>query len=681
MRGLGLVTVTEHATTIKKVCFVLAVIAILVSLPALVHSHWGMFSDPFQVIWTCRELYEKPWNWNEWSSAICFDRRPGFHMIHILLWPLSGGTPFVYYAFRTACLAALLCVNWWNCRFISGSKLAAWAATALWFAAYGTYENLYTLDKGELYVAFGFSSAVLLQCRISQSKLSALGAYVVGLAMAILYVIFTKQTGQLIIVYFAALTGAHIILRYLLGNRTFAGMLHGRMVKISAASCGFTMIAFWVFQGFCLLFPGPDFAYFHSRMQLPFIASHLMAYLVGMPEIGIAFLLLTIGILRGMTGEFLRCYKDVLPIAWAATFASFAGAIALSAWESDIAYGWFPILAFVSPAVAFYLKSVLPTHASVFTIAFAATMLGFVPVRIDDSRLQLGMDALFNVTVRELLELPQKENCAVNVVLDLQSQSSDELGEEFKYLAVAKKFDKIAKSPGALLSELKPPLSIWNLFRPSTGNSALDKLDLVSSVRFLPEHIEQPGFDKFMYVRGDEPPEAVANVHQGDFLLAPFGSIQLKKIMYRGLNLFIRPESSVSEALPQLSLRPVFRTVNKFQSIVSGKHLELGWACFRITRAEPVMLPLEDGWLKTGTIIYCGKKLVGKTLVIGSRGSFVDSVRVKFAESDELVTRQRTGDSFQFSIPVTSAGAATIEPTDEKFSRPVMIHVDTVRVE
>lgn len=132
-------------------------IATLVMLPVLVRPQWGMFSDPGQILWTCGNVYSHGFHLDEWFNVVVADYRPGFHLINLLLWGVSANEPLGFYVAKWLCFGATISLTFVTCYRLSRSKLSSAIASLFWFCAYPTYEVIYTLDKGEIYIALLFA--------------------------------------------------------------------------------------------------------------------------------------------------------------------------------------------------------------------------------------------------------------------------------------------------------------------------------------------------------------------------------------------------------------------------------------------------------------------------------------------------------------------------------------------
>ena len=672
---------------------ILWLLAFIIMSPVLLHPHWGMFSDSRQIVWTNKTLYAHPSQIALWVNTICADFRPGFHLINVVLWTLSANRPLGYYLFRFACFSVTLSLTYANCQSLAHSKTISLICTTFLLCSYATFEVIYTLDKGELYVGALFSLIIYLHLstvnvlRNNRANRSWVKNSIV-LFLACLYALFTKQTGQLLLVFGIITALNSFIQRYL---RVKNEPLFVRLKRLFALSdpeskwcnyvCVCSLLGVFIYKTFSMSYSGIAFKYTHSVWTADFIASHIALYAQGIPEIFFVMAAAVVGLFWVVCVQKLKVIEVSIVDTISLLVTTGCGAVALCAWESNLAYIWYPLLPFLLPSMACIIGWLEVRTRQVFQFLLILVMLLQIPSRLVDAQTQFAMDSAFNKVTKMIAEMPAKLRHPVNVVLNLRMQISEEIGEEIKY-AVAKEFDRAATStPGATLNENVPPLKIWNIISESTGDPGIDAKTFTLPPAFVPGYAAKPGFNKLIY-REDEPIQwAADNLKIGDILLVPYGTVRLKPLGYRGVDLFIRSWQAVAESMPQLGLEPVFTCETDdscFSALVRGSCV--GWAALEVTQAPAFTLPLQHfGWLPNDCRIYFAKDLVGKTLVLNSKGSFLSSI-IDNQDRSRISIAGKKGTFIEFDVPLKAGGAINLCAEDSNFKRPVLLHVDNVLI-
>ena len=119
-------------------------------MPVLLHPHWGLFSDARQILEYCRYFFTTADSLPVINSVY----RLVFNFLLLAVWQVSPNNPFGFYLFRASFFAGALIFTYLTAWVLSRSRLLSFLISLLWFSSTSTYEVIYTLDKGEVILAF-----------------------------------------------------------------------------------------------------------------------------------------------------------------------------------------------------------------------------------------------------------------------------------------------------------------------------------------------------------------------------------------------------------------------------------------------------------------------------------------------------------------------------------------------
>lgn len=672
-------------------CALLAALCLLTMAPILIHPHWGMLSDPVQIIDTCTRLYSAGFDWNTWQRNIWVDFRPGFHLLDLILWAVTPNSPYGYYLLRWFCFACTVCFTFSNTFMLTQSRQVSFVSSSFWFLAYPTYEVIYTLDKGEVYLAFLFSGAVQCYLRgattVRQPSMKdwkrGILLYLVGWIFCTTYAIFTKQTGLLMVGYSFITVVLAILNRFNNSVPTATRLSLALSIPIrrnggllwSALCFSLTLAELAFYRALFVHFGGLQFKYGETSFEPTFICAQLAVYCRAIPEFFALFLFATVIVLPHAWKSIQKRDKDSwLPLqSLALVFTTTGGIIALCAWKSKVAYIWYPLFAMLLPAVGY---SMMVAFSRIRLAPFALLGLACticLPWRIVDGETQYFMDATFNRMIAKLASLPRELGHDTNVIVKLKEQTSAELGEEIEAAVAALPISRVVRT-----AKCNNSISIYNIIRNASGDWSEDCKTLTEESARAADYKAIPGLNKLMFLRDTLPHWRVSNVAIGDILLMPYGNVPLSAVPYRGLLCFAKPPNALPESVPQLGLKFIFAIEKNFAR-VNGNQTKIGWMAFEITKTPPIALPLGDyGWfLNKGKIYFAPDDLKNRTLIMKTKASIVDSINI--IDTKQLRTIQLPKSNGVIEIPLGTTGKLEVV-SPQNVGAPVVFQVQQVDI-
>lgn len=666
----------------------LLALATLVMMPVLLRPHWGMFSDPVQILDTCHTAFSHKTTLSKFVHLVCGDFRPVFHLTNFAVWAIWPHSPLPYFLLKWVCFALTVDLTFQNAFLLSDSRKSAFISTTIWFLAYPTYEVIYTLDKGEIYVGMLFAIVIAAHqqfVRLKQQEVFTGHHLLLGTIILIscLTLAFTKLPGNLVLIY-SGLPLVVILLRsHRASEREFSlkTLLREPTHKWQLYFFGTCILASVSFVCFYIAGEGYKHPYGETSLSPPFLWSQLISYIAGVPEF-FACTLLTAGSFvisrKHLDGNVdWQRFEAVMLL-----LTSIAGALALLTWKSQIAYSYYPLYSFLLPGFAYALKLVesrfriLPQIISTIYVAL------LLPARFVDAQEQYQMDSLFfNLSKTTASKSMPFVN---SMIFPMNHQAAAELGEELEYMSSyfagkqPPSYDDILR--GTVAQQFAIPARVSSLILNSSGDSRKDLHQLPEAFFFAKTFVETPGYYKLTYLRNQDPRWLVENVLHGDILLIPYGDIRLSKIPYRGLSLFTMPESAKLQSYQSLELKPIFRVEKSIHDLF-GHVQKIGWLGAQVMQERKYSLRLLDyGWLENPAHVYFDQSLRNRVLSLQTDLSCVSELSMS-SQGKSLTIKAspvRSG-VFKFEIPLLSSGQR-LESTNGTQKGPVLMKVKSISI-
>ena len=606
-------TLGSRQNSVKEHLLLWLISAVIMS-PVLLHSHWGMFSDPCQFVEPCKQLFQHL-DAHRMMDYICTNYRPGYQLLNVTVWPFAADQPFLHYLFRWILFAVTVDCTYMSAKLLSGSKLVSFLASAVWLFCLSTYEVIFTLDKGEIILACMFSVIVYAHLRAVRKidhgkflKIDLLASVSVIVACSA-YADFTKQTGLLSIVLGALIFAEAIFARFVLKlepqSKTAERLKWAACVFFATASGCFLFAIFYVSLG------GLKYKYGSSDYSLSFLCSQAITYVKKLPDLFGVLAFSLIGLLPKNQGE--ETSSNVPPFAHAESICllltALVGCLPLLAWKSTLTYIWLPLLPFVLPVFALALAAVGSKSRWIPVAILIAMALVFTPGAYTAAQFQFQMDGLFADLCDRLAVLPAKLGHQTTVILPLHHQASFELGEEMES-ATLDRLDKEAPS--------RNRLKFANMTCYNWRDSADRRHDPNDKpVKFVSGSSNEPGLDKCSYISGPDPRWEEQRIAVGDVVAIPYGDLDGRLRDYRGGDLFWRDWQTLASLTPQLNLKPVFQIDRKITPVI-GKAMTIGWNVLEVTASPAISLSKLDpgGLMENNCKIEVSEQLKNKTLVL-----------------------------------------------------------------
>jgi hypothetical protein len=589
-------------------------ISAVIMSPVLLHSHWGMFSDPCQFVEPCKQLFQHP-DAHRMIDYICTNYRPGYQLLNVAVWPFAADQPFLHYLFRLVLFAVTVDCTYMSAKLLSGSKLASFLASIVWLFCLSTYEVIFTLDKGEIILACMFSLIVYAHLRAVRRiddgnflRKDLLTSASVILACAT-YAAFTKQTGLLSIVLGTVIFASSIFSRFVLKlepqRRTAERLKWAACAFFSTAAGCFLFAVFYVFLG------GLKYKYGNSDYSLNFLCTQAITYVKKLPDLFGVLALSFLGLLAKKQGG--ETSSNVPPCAVAESFCllltALVGCLPLLAWKSTLTYIWLPLLPLVLPVFSLALASVGRKSRWVPVAILISMAVVFAPGAYTAAQFQFKMDSLFADLCDRLAVLPAKLGHETTVILPLHHQASFELGEEMESATL----DRLTSEA---LSQHR--INFANMTCYNWRDSADRRHDPNDKpVKFVSGSPTEPGLDECSYISGPEPRWEEQRIAVGDVVAIPYGDLDGRLRDYRGGDLFWREWQTLASLTPQLNLKPLFQIDRKVTPVM-GKAMTIGWIVLEVTASPAISFSKLDpgGLVENDCKIEVSEQLKKKTLIL-----------------------------------------------------------------
>lgn len=609
---------------------ILGISCVLAFLPVLLWPHWGMYSDPRQIIEGCRLFYSS--HLIRWDIIWGF-HRPGFHILDLAMWLISKDRPEGFFAFRGLIFfTTVVCTFYSSYKFSNWSAMSAICGVSLLFLT-PTFEVIYTLDKGEVYIGCLFSMIILayliVMNKILNETCSPRWYYFASAVIFIssTYSVLTKETGLLLAPF-----GLLLPIVCLIANcrtKPLPEMHREQIVKKNllrwACLTGFLCILSSLVCKICFMFIGPSAtAYGAFSPSADSMLQQLNYFLPVIPDFFVLFGFCFLSALWMLRQTYELSQAHNLLFASSLTLASGAGSVALLVWKAPIIYSWYPLFVFLLPAAAYFLGVITKANARHRMIGLSiviAALVCVVPVRIVQAQIQYDLDSCAQELTRDIATRAKAVKEQESYALPFASPGGFELAEELKILTMSELIDNYVE--GAWTAKNLPVLfcNFINYYFPPGAQPDANSLSeaQVTKLRYLrsDRYVAEPGLGKFyLYDSVNGSSWTVDNLRVGDILLIPFGDLPPALATYRGAPLFCNDWRTNIAFSPQAEFKPLFIVTRKIRR-ASGHPYTIGWIGLAINSIPKISWSITSaGKLSDGAQIFAAKELEGHSLVM-----------------------------------------------------------------
>ena len=609
---------------------ILGISCVLAFLPVLLWPHWGMYSDPRQIIEGCRLFYSS--HQIRWEIIWGF-HRPGFHILDLAMWLVSKDRPVGFFAFRGLIFfATVLCTFYSSYKFSNWRAISVVCGIALLLLT-PTFEVIYTLDKGEVYIGCLFSIIILaylmVMNKILSGSCSSRWYYFASTVIFICstYSVLTKETGLLLAPFGLFLPIGCVIAN--LRTQTFSEIRHEQTVKKKllrwACLAGFLCIFTSLSCKICFMFLEPSAtAYGAFSPAANSMLQQLNFFVPVIPDFFVLFgfcLLSSFWMLR-RTHELSQSHN--LLFASSLPVTAGAGSLALLVWKAPIIYSWYPLFVFLLPAAAYFLAVITKSNSlcrKIGLLIVISLLVCVAPVRIVQAQIQYDLDSCAQELTRDIAQRASSLKKQESYVLPFPSPGGFELAEELKILTVSQLVDNYTE--GLWTAKNLPVLfcNFLNYYFPPgvqpTANSLSDAQVQKLSYSMSDRYIAEPGLGKFyLYNSVNGSSWTIDNLRTGDILLIPFGDLPPALATYRGTPLFCTDWKANVAFVPQADIKPVFVVTRKITRL-GGHPYTMGWIGLAINSIPKISWSLSSaGKLFDGAQIFAARQLEGHSLIM-----------------------------------------------------------------
>ncbi len=649
--------ITSGANRGALVVYLSLVIVLTLSamLPILISPHWGMFSDRQQIIAAC-EVLSKTHDISAWLKDSLIDLRPAVHWPDYLTWWILPGEPRAFYMVRCVLWLVTTTFTYLTCMRLCRSAFISFAASLFWFFARPTYEVIYTLDKGEIFISALFAFVIWLDVNNELKELeepSSSSSFLPGflvLTVAVCYAMFTKQTGQLLLLY----AGLSLVARVgtsFFGSKRPKEVLCRELMSWSSGAFVIALAAWVAYEAYFVRNGGLTHQrYKEVNYSLSFMWQHMGAYLGGMPEFVVLFLG-SLALILPNARKNLRKHNDEacrIRMALVLVCTATIGGLFLSAWKGNIVYGWFPLLSFLIPALSYGASCVGKFQRTLSVLFLVVVFSWLLPTRCADAQLQFQMDSVFDTLAPTIMRLHLNASRPKTVILPFDQPSSFELGN---ILRLALSHARSADEPTV------PEWSdVANMIRFSAISDSPDDGPVTRLT---------PGLDK--YFLGKDGSWKEERVSVGDLLVVPSGNVSPMTAEFRGIPMFYKNADKWIGWLGQLGLQKVFSTSKPIWRLGTSEQ-EISWVGFLVTKNPALSMETSDGgWMFDGAHIIAGPDLLGSTLRIQTRNSHrLQKLKIESEQGLKIVTARNFGAQSLWDIPLAkNQVVSTITPHEK----------------
>ncbi|HEY9681637.1 MAG TPA: hypothetical protein V6C86_08650 [Oculatellaceae cyanobacterium] len=615
---------------------VLIFVASLIMLPVLAHPYWGMFSDYLQIVDTSSFLMST--GFRNWWQLACADLRPGAHVTDFALWACGLEQPRDFFLFRWFLFACTAIVSYYSSVKLSSKPFAAALAVFLLFVCKPTLEVVYTLDKAELLVGLFFAITVYVTASAfhMQYKRRQIFVAISVYAASIVGAMFTKQTGQLLVVYATCLWGISFI-----RHSNEDGYR-----RISSIILTVAVVALLLYQIFYFAFGGPQFKRYNVMdYSLGSMVVRLAHYLVGMPEFTIALAVSILALVFLLDRE--KPFGSGLRLSLSLTVAVVVGTLGLCGWPAEICYTFYPLIVLLCPAFAMACVALEDKLKKIVLACVILTFLCAIPGRVTDGQMQLAMDSMFYKICQKLSELASADYDGAAVVLPFTDKNSFELGNTLRLAYAYHNSEKRQSAPHLHFANR------LHVFEPD--------VPLTSDEKYIAGYAGHPGLEKCELLENSW---RISPIKSGDLLLVPFGNASHSLLTIRGEPMFEKSWSDWIRWMGQLDLKPVFQFSKRIRNFQKPDY-EIGWIALLVGDSPPLSIGcVDDGWVMSGCTLRSDKSLLGSTVMLTSRKSHrLRSLLLKGSRRLIEVAGSDQGGDTVFKIPLF-AETESVQPSE-----------------
>ncbi|HEY9719081.1 MAG TPA: hypothetical protein V6C69_16525 [Trichormus sp.] len=705
---------------IAKVLLVLMTIGCCA--PVLLHPHWGLLSDAGQIVQNGRIFWQAPMQHLDLLRGYW---RPGFHFWDLALWAVAPENPLVFYVFKTFCLAATVVLTYCSIRRLTQSIPVSFCAAMLWFMTGATYEVIYTLDKGELYVALIFSGFIwsLLKCMdiarrgVATDRVANLRAIGPSLAVAFivsLWGMFTKETCQLLLLFSAAFallsTAAYTLLPGSERARKQSDPVNSWLFFLTViAAYGLYKIYFYTTGG------GTAPVYMQLSFAKESIYPKFHFYKEHLPELFWMSALSWVCLIA-QCAKIFKPEAMELRISLSALVAVVFGAMAIFCMPTLLLYVWFPLYAFALVAAAVLVLQAVSHIGSENRLRPALCLIivlwiyKVAPICAYQAQYQFQLDALTQELADKLSQYSRQNNLHnQEMVLPFSNPNEEELAERIQFFTMQRLIPNYIEQ--SYTDGKNSPYEFINLVRcilpdqsrtseraggntkglPPANPQMLGQADLSLARDQSDGKIGLKGYS-FWSDSGVPGKNWVKNdIKPGALFLVPYGDLPENVSAFRAAGFFREDWRAKLACFPQLKFKELF-SIQKEISMSKGRTKFIAWIVLQVEDVPQLAWDIDrSGWLMNHTRIYTGAQSYDRVLELGTDMAKPPEILPQSDRSSLTLTADRHN-TYSIPIPahadttflISSPGAA--QPAKQTTSSTVnelqpMLHVVSARFE
>ena len=691
------------------IVLILFLLCLLTFLPVLIHGHWGLYSDPRQIVENCRTFYSSPTI--RWDIIQGF-YRPGFHSLDLGMWSVSRNQPSGYFLFRYIVFATAVCCTYLSCYKLSGWRLISVSLSLAWLCLSPTFEVIYTLDKAETYLVCLFSIFILTHVTTVSKILrgECRSTWIFAAAVMIFvctgYAISTKETGQLLLLFGLMLPISNLIADRIgisaSGDRIQANIRRQLSLWFWVAG-GLCVTAFAIYKSYFVLNGGLKASYGGLSLQPEFIVRQLFIYIWIVPDFFmlLGFCVISCIVIVVRDRQLPPEQAHDLTMAGTMTVIAGAGSVALLSWKSVIVYSWFPLFALLLPAasVCLTLLALTRTWRTVCVVSIVSLLIAVLPQRLVQAQLQFQFDDLVQDLVRIIASSSLSAKTKLCYGMPFLQPEYAEVVEDLESLTLSHLNGSYVESPRD--SNHLPAVKFFNFVnyqfpsdvRLPSGTTSLTaaRNQNLQSVK-AEGYLNEPGVDKYSYWsnNGHGQNWTVDNLREGDIILVPVGDLPPSFASYRGLGMFCTDWKTKLAFLPQVDFEPVF-AINRKITRLGGHRFTIGWRALEVKSVPRISWFIDRGGnLRDGVQIFADRDLSGRSLVLTVGLSHAMLIWQRFNGNDTPLTAKPVGGNLlELRVPFSKTSAAGrletclhLQPFGGQVQeKAVFLHVERARIE
>jgi hypothetical protein len=549
------------------------------------------------------------------------------------MWLISSDRPAGFFALRgLVFFATVLCTFYNSYTFSNWRAISALCAVSLLLLT-PTFEVIYTLDKGEIYIGCLFSLIVFTYLTTMKKILDRNCSERLRLFASILifvcsmHAVLIKETG-LLLAPFGLLLPIGSVLANSRSKPSGESKDSEQIIKkkLLQWSClaGGLCVSTSLMCKICFIFLGPSTTAYGIFSPSPdAMLQQLKFFVLVIPDFFTLFALCLISSVVVLRRKYELSETHNLFFSNVLTLTAGAGATALLVWKAPIIYSWYPLFIFLLPASALYLRVITKREfrSRVIGLLSVTLLVGVIPVRTVQAQIQYDLDSCAQELVRNIARRTRENKKQESYTLPFPSPGGAELAEELKILTMGELVHNYIEN--AWTSKTLPVLfcNFFNYYFPpgtepgvnSLSDDQVQKLGYSRSDNYVPE----PGLVKFYLSNSvDGSSWIIDNLRVGDVLLIPFGDLPPSLATYRGAPLFCTDWKNNVAFSPQVEYKPVF--VVKRRILRAGGHpYTIGWIGLAISSVPKISWSISTaGKLYDGAQIFAAKELEEHFIVL-----------------------------------------------------------------